>query len=82
MVTENKLKSDELKINDDDERNRQQQQLHNVVLFKLSLRSLSNITLVLPLSGLCFCFITGYIFQPGEIHETHCRVSKRICSAF
>lgn len=59
--------------------NKENRDLHhdsnNVVLFKLSLRSLSNITLILPLSGLFICFITGYIFSPEEIHETHCRVS-------
>lgn len=70
MATEYKAKSDEL-IRSDEREN----QLHNVVLFKLSLRSLSNITLILPLSGLFFCFVTGYIFQAEEIHETHCRVS-------
>jgi hypothetical protein len=31
----------------------------DVVLFKLSMRDLSNVTLVLPLSGLFICFVTG-----------------------
>jgi hypothetical protein len=29
------------------------------VLFKLSLRDLSNVTLILPLSGLFICFVSG-----------------------
>src|SRR5690349_20636909 len=47
----------------------------NAELFKLPMQDLSNVTLVLPISGLIICFITGYIFQNDEIHETHCRVS-------
>ena len=66
MDTEKSNKSDELRGNQANE---------NIVLFRLSLRTLSNITLILPLSGLFICFVTGYIFQAEEIHETHCRVS-------
>lgn len=73
MATDIKAKSDELMKSEDREKS-----LHNVVLFKLSLRSLSNFTLLLPLSGLFICFVTGYIFQAEEIHETHCRVSIHI----
>lgn len=31
----------------------------DITLFKLSMRDLSNVTLVLPLSGLFVCLITG-----------------------
>lgn len=39
-------------------------ELHNeqsTTLFKVSLRDLSNVTLVLPLSGLFICFVTGWV---------------------
>ena len=87
MDTEKLTKSDELTRNDD-RGNRESQPNQNIELFRLSLRSLSNITLILPLSGLFICFVTGYIFQAEEIHETHCRVSilialnHRLCSQF
>ena len=35
----------------------------DVTLFKLSMRDLSNVTLVLPLSGLFVCLITGYVLD-------------------
>ena len=44
------------------------------VHFLLSFRQLCLVTVSLPLGGLVLCFITAYIFQPDEIHETHCRV--------
>lgn len=76
MDTEKSNKSDELKRNDESGNQESQGNVENIVLFRLSLRSLSNITLMLPLSGLFICFVTGYIFQAEEIHETHCRVSN------
>jgi hypothetical protein len=79
MDTEKSTKSDELTRNDD-RGNRESQANENIELFRLSLRSLSNITLILPLSGLFICFVTGYIFQAEEIHETHCRVYNIIPS--
>lgn len=76
MATEKSSKSDELMMrNENNDRRTENANDENLVLFRLSLRSLSNITLILPLSGLFFCFVTGYIFQAEEIHETHCRVS-------
>ena len=33
--------------------------LQDATLFKLSMRDMSNVTLVLPLSGLLICFVTG-----------------------
>ena len=35
----------------------------DITLFKLSMRDLSNVTLVLPLSGLFVCLITGYVLN-------------------
>lgn len=37
-------------------------------------------TLLLPLCSMFICFTTAYIFQPDEIHETHCRVYNIIPS--
>ncbi|XP_066582948.1 post-GPI attachment to proteins factor 2-like [Prorops nasuta] len=31
-------------------------------------------TVFLPLASLVICFVTAYIFQQDDIHETHCRV--------
>lgn len=78
METEYKAKSDELMKSggsDSTPLNNNNHNNNNVVYLKINLRTLSNITLFLPLSGLFFCFVTGYIFQGEEIHETHCRVS-------
>lgn len=33
------------------------------------------ITALLPLLTLFICFVTAYVFQYDEVHETHCRVS-------
>lgn len=44
----------------------------------VSFRQLCLVTVSLPLCALVLCFITAYIFQPDEIHETHCRVSINI----
>ncbi len=41
----------------------------------VGLREICIVTLFLPLGGLFVCFVTGYIFQAEEIHETHCRVN-------
>ncbi|KYN19965.1 Post-GPI attachment to proteins factor 2-like protein [Trachymyrmex cornetzi] len=55
-------------------------ELNNVVSNKssiylaLSFRRLCLATVGLPLVSLLFCFITAYIFQQDDIHETHCRV--------
>lgn len=48
---------------------------HNaIVYFTLSFRQLCLVTVSLPLVALFICFITAYIFQQDDIHETHCRV--------
>lgn len=76
MAAEKSNKSDELRTTTNEVTDSGRNVVNeNIVLFRLSLRSLSNITLILPLSGLFICFVTGYIFQAEEIHETHCRVS-------
>lgn len=51
METEQKVTKSNERVS---ERNEQ-----NMTLFKLSMRDLSNVTLILPLSGLLFCLITG-----------------------
>jgi hypothetical protein len=48
-----------------------------VVYFMISFRQLCVVTVSLPLCALLICFVTAYIFQPDDIHETHCRVSTR-----
>ncbi|XP_029047014.1 post-GPI attachment to proteins factor 2-like [Osmia lignaria lignaria] len=40
----------------------------------ISFKKLCLATVSLPLVTLLVCFITAYIFQQDEIHETHCRV--------
>ncbi|KAG5684612.1 hypothetical protein PVAND_013837 [Polypedilum vanderplanki] len=82
MATEHKTKSDELtkRSGESDGTSINNSNNDNVVLFRLSLRALSNWTLMLPLTGLFICFVTGYIFQAEEIHETHCRVYNIIPS--
>jgi hypothetical protein len=74
MAFEKKANSDGPASSKDEPRD----DLSNVTLFKVSLRDISLVTLMLPLSGLFICFITGYIFQAEEIHETHCRVSVHV----
>ncbi|XP_039453443.1 post-GPI attachment to proteins factor 2-like [Culex pipiens pallens] len=46
----------------------------------VSFRDICVFTLVLPLGTLFVCFVTAYVFQPEEIHETHCRVYNIIPS--
>lgn len=46
----------------------------------VSFRDICVFTLVLPLGTLFVCFVTAYIFQPDEVHETHCRVYNVIPS--
>ena len=48
-----------------------------MVYFMISFRQLCVVTVSLPLCALLICFVTAYIFQPDDIHETHCRVSTR-----
>ncbi|XP_034945102.1 post-GPI attachment to proteins factor 2-like [Chelonus insularis] len=40
----------------------------------ISFRKLCIATACLPLVTLLICFVTAYIFQQDDIHETHCRV--------
>ncbi|RZF46965.1 hypothetical protein LSTR_LSTR011233 [Laodelphax striatellus] len=51
-----------------------------VVHLMLSFRQLCVVTVSLPLGAMVICFVTAYIFQPDEIHETHCRVYNIIPS--
>ncbi|EFN61661.1 Post-GPI attachment to proteins factor 2-like [Camponotus floridanus] len=44
------------------------------IYLALSFRKLCLVTVGLPLVSLLFCFVTAYIFQQDDIHETHCRV--------
>lgn len=41
----------------------------------ISFRKLCLVTVALPMTSLLICFVTAYIFQRDDIHETHCRVS-------
>lgn len=45
-----------------------------VIHYSLSFKNLCMVTVALPLFALLICFITAYIFQYDDIHETHCRV--------
>lgn len=44
----------------------------------ISFKKLCIATASLPLVTLLICFVTAYIYQQDDIHETHCRVSKNI----
>lgn len=45
-----------------------------IVHYKLSFKNVCLVTVACPLFALVVCFVTGYIFQYNDIHETHCRV--------
>ncbi|CAK9796521.1 Post-GPI attachment to proteins factor 2-like [Anthophora plagiata] len=44
------------------------------IYLAISFKKLCMATVSLLLIALLVCFITAYIFQPDDIHETHCRV--------
>ncbi|XP_076630277.1 post-GPI attachment to proteins factor 2-like isoform X2 [Colletes latitarsis] len=44
------------------------------IYMAISFKKLCLATVSLPLVTLLVCFITAYIFQQDDIHETHCRV--------
>lgn len=46
----------------------------------ISFRKLCLVTVALPMTSLLICFVTAYIFQRDDIHETHCRVYNIIPS--
>lgn len=46
-----------------------------IVHYMLSFKHLCLVTVLCPLAALLICFVTAYIFQYDDIHETHCRVS-------
>lgn len=50
------------------------------VFLLLSFKRLCLVTVALPLTSLLICFISAYIFQRDDIHETHCRVYNIIPS--
>lgn len=43
-------------------------------------REICMVTASLPVVALFVCFVTSYVFQPDDIHETHCRVYNVIPS--
>lgn len=45
-----------------------------IVHYMLSFKHLCLVTVLCPLAALFICFVTAYIFQYDDIHETHCRV--------
>ncbi|XP_065215907.1 post-GPI attachment to proteins factor 2-like [Planococcus citri] len=49
-------------------------------LYSVSVRKLACVTVALPFFALFVCFITAYIFQFDDVHETHCRVFNVIPS--
>lgn len=49
-----------------------------VVHYKLSFKHVCLLTVSCPFLALIVCFITAYIYQGNDIHETHCRVSSDI----
>lgn len=51
-------------------------QIHLIAGF----REICMVTAALPVVALFVCFVTSYVFQPDDIHETHCRVYNVIPS--
>ncbi|KAJ8919183.1 hypothetical protein NQ315_012170 [Exocentrus adspersus] len=51
-----------------------------VVHYSLSFKYVCLITVSCPFFALVICFITAYVFQGNDIHETHCRVYNIIPS--
>lgn len=51
-----------------------------VIHLMVGFREICMVTAALPVVALFVCFITSYVFQPDEIHETHCRVYNVIPS--
>lgn len=49
--------------------------LQFVVHFLASFHDICVVTAMLPLFTLLCCFVSAYVFQADEVHETHCRVS-------
>lgn len=56
------------------------QRVEYSVYLAIPFRELCIGTLLLPLCSMFICFTTAYIFQPDDIHETHCRVYNIIPS--
>lgn len=46
----------------------------------ISFRDLCLVTAALPMVTLTICFVSAYIFQSEEVHETHCKVYNIIPS--
>lgn len=46
----------------------------------ISFREICVVTALLPLVTLSVCFVTAYLFQADEVHETHCKVYNIIPS--
>lgn len=54
--------------------------LQNVIVhYMLSFKHVCLIAVICPLMVLVICFITANVFQPDEVHETHCKVSYNVC---
>ncbi|XP_037921043.1 post-GPI attachment to proteins factor 2-like isoform X2 [Hermetia illucens] len=51
-----------------------------VVHLMVGFHDICIVTAALPLITLLLCFITAYVFQAEEVHETHCRVYNVIPS--
>lgn len=46
--------------------------------YMASFHEICVVTALLPLVTLFTCFVTAYVFQYDDVHETHCRVSVRL----
>lgn len=51
-----------------------------LVTLIISFREICVVTAALPLVTLAVCFVSSYIYQSAEIHETHCKVYNIIPS--
>lgn len=45
-----------------------------VIHYSISFKKVCLLTVSCPFLALIICFITAYIFQANDIHETHCKV--------
>ncbi|XP_017850057.1 post-GPI attachment to proteins factor 2-like [Drosophila busckii] len=52
----------------------QQQQPKCAIHYLASFHEICVVTALLPLVTLFTCFVTAYVFQYDDVHETHCRV--------
>lgn len=49
-----------------------------VIHYSISFKKVCLLTVSCPFLALVICFITAYLFQANDIHETHCRVIENV----